>query len=317
MRSNIAVYGSCIIKDPLTTAFNENYKEKYNSIIVDQRHSIISTMQEKIIVNDELLDINPVYPDSKFRTKCIKDDLYKQFLEDLKLNEVDYLIIDVHFEVFSGILYFNNGKILTNLAGIEDTKYFEHMNIENKINIRQNPNQYYNLWCKYCDKFFNYINTNYPNIKIILAEVRAIDKVQKEDKSVYIEEHFTKRVEELNPLYKLLEDYIKQNHEVYVIKFDDDILCDENHRWGKSYIHYTRNYYERFLNKLNQIVEYDQIKKDNELLLSKKNDLNRLKNENELLKNENIKLNKKIDEYHNSRSWKLTKPFRAIVKIFK
>ena len=44
---NIAIYGSCVSKDPFTTRFNKDYKKKYNCVVSDQRHSFISTMQER------------------------------------------------------------------------------------------------------------------------------------------------------------------------------------------------------------------------------------------------------------------------------
>ena len=37
-------------------------------------------------------------------------------------NEIDYLVMDVFFEVDKGILYYNNGKIMTNAKGFEDIK---------------------------------------------------------------------------------------------------------------------------------------------------------------------------------------------------
>ena len=57
---NIAIYGSCVSKDPFTTRFNKDYKKKYNCVVSDQRHSFISTMQEKEEVDVlELVSADP------------------------------------------------------------------------------------------------------------------------------------------------------------------------------------------------------------------------------------------------------------------
>ena len=58
----------------------------------------------------------------------------------------------------------------------------------------------------------------------------------------------------------MLENYIKENYDVDVITFDNDTLLNENHIWGKFYIHYDDEYYTNFLNKFNRIVAYNDLK---------------------------------------------------------
>lgn len=258
---NIAIYGSCITKDPFTTIFNENYKHYYNCVVNDQRHSFISTMQEKENVSDEELIILPEKRSNLFLTKCIKEDLERTFIDAILENDIDYIVLDIHFEVEQGIIIYDDNKILTNIKGIKKTKYFSKLKNVKYLNIIKNTDSYLKLWKKYCDKFFNFIKKNSPETKIILAEVRALDMVERENSSRYIEPTFTYKSKINNIYYKILEDYIKENYDVEVISFDKDTVLKEDHLWGKFYLHYDDEYYRNFLKKIDKIVQYDDLEK--------------------------------------------------------
>lgn len=272
-RKNIAIYGSCISKDPFTTAFNKNYKQKYNCLITDQKHSFISTMQEKEVFNKDELKIYPNNASNRYLSRCIKDDLEKSFIDLMLNNKIDYLILDVNFEVQKGVICFNGNKYLTNITRFDTTKHFSKLKDVKYISILENPNLYFNLWKEYCNKFFDFLKTYCPETKIVLAEVRALDVIQRKDGSLYIEDKYTDHIKISNIYYKLLEDYIKQNFEVRVINFNKDFVINENHRWRKFYVHYDDSYYSNFINKMDQIVKYDELEKKVGILSNEKKQL--------------------------------------------
>lgn len=235
--------------------FNGDYKKYFNVEISEQRQSIISVMQEKNNVDISLLKLNPP---NNFQTRCLDSDLNKKFLSLMEKTVIDYLIIDVHFEVVLGILCYNGDKIITNDNYIRKTKYFEQMHDLQEINFHNNPQKFFEIWKSYCNAFFEYMKNNYPNTKIILAEVRATDKVRKKDGTIYINKEYSINCKLNNPFYKKLESYIIENYDVYVIDIDEEnLMCDENHRWGMFYVHYTKEYYHEFLKKVKDIVTYD------------------------------------------------------------
>lgn len=104
----IAIYGSCITKDPFTTSFNKNYINNYYCIVNDQKHSFISTMQKKEDVDEKELTVLPDTSGNRFLTKCMKEDFDKKFLDVLLNNNVDYVIFDINFEVERGIVCYND-----------------------------------------------------------------------------------------------------------------------------------------------------------------------------------------------------------------
>ncbi len=267
-KKNISIYGSCITKDPFTSVFNKNYKNRYNCIINDQRHSFISTMQDPQEINGDELMIFPETSSNLFLSKCIRQDFEKTFIDLMSTNKIDYLVFDINFEVESGIIIFDDGKILTNIKNFNRTEYYSKLDRVKYLNIFEDTDAYFKLWTEYCDKFFDFLKKHSPDTKIVLAEVRALDTVQRADLSVYIESDFTRKAHINNIFYKMLENYIKENYDVDVITFDKDTLLNENHIWGKFYIHYDDEYYTNFLNKFDRIVAYNDLKEKYEDVLN-------------------------------------------------
>lgn len=267
----IGIWGSCISRDVFTTYFNKDYKNFFEVTISSQRSTIISVMQEKQIIDTTLLNPNQNYYDSNVLSKYYQEDLEKTFLYDLLAHPIDYLIIDVNFDVANGILFYDylgeRDRIMTNIKGIQETNFFKQLTNVREFNIFNNSEEFYEIWCQNTDLFFDYIHKNCPNTKIVLAEVRAVDRIERADKSVYVDTYFTERKKIYNPLFKKLEDYIKRTQDVYVIKFDEDTLCNENHRWGKFYVHYYNQYYYDYLEKIKCIIEYDQLYSQHESML--------------------------------------------------
>ncbi|MBE6499007.1 MAG: hypothetical protein E7Z80_00450 [Methanobrevibacter thaueri] len=256
---NIAIYGSCITKDPFTTSFNPDYKTRYHSVVDDQKHSFISTMQPKEKVDEKELKLYPDTSGHRFASRCMKEDLEKNFLDVLLNNDIDYIIFDINFEVERGIICYNENTILTKISGFDQTEYFSKLKNVKYLNIIDNPTTYFNLWKKHCDEFFEFVKENCPKTRIILAEVRALDVVQRSNLSTYIEPNFTEKAKINNYYYRKLENYIIKNYDVDVVKFDKDTVLNEKHRWGKFYVHYDDDYYTNFLKKVDKIVEYHDL----------------------------------------------------------
>ena len=267
---NIAIYGSCVSKDPFTTRFNKDYKKKYNCVITDQRHSFISTMQEKEKINEsELISTHP-NRNTPYEIKCIKEDLQKTFLDLMLLNDVDYLIFDINIEVQCGVLSYN-GTFLTDIPYLKRTDFYSNRPGLKHINAFDNPTQFFEIWCENCDKFFNWLKVNCPETKVILIEARTLDIIQRSDSSTYIEPIFTFKTKISNIYNKKLEKYIKENFDVYVVSFHKDTVINENHVWGKWFAHFDDDYYTNVLKSVDKIVEYDELKKQVESL-SKENE---------------------------------------------
>lgn len=251
---NVAIYGSCAIKDPFTSLFNKDYKSEICAKINDQRHSLISSLQHKENIDYSLLEIEPEYNGSNFVTKCLIEDFNKNFIHLLLSETIDYIVMDVFFEIDFGVVLFNGDKIITNAKGFENTPLYKKIHNIRPLNMFNNPDVFFKLWTEYCDKFFEFLNCYCPNIKVVLAEVRTLDYVERDDGSIYQEHSFSDKVQAYNPLIIKLENYIKENYDVDVIPFSNDTLCADQHVWGKWFVHYHDKYYRNFLQCFKEIV---------------------------------------------------------------
>ncbi len=263
-KKNIALFGSCLVKDPFTTFFNKDYKEFYDVKIMDQKHSLISILQERVPVDESLLEIYPKNPQNNFQSRCLKDDFNKSFVNQMKSTDIDYLIMDIFFEIGHGILCFD-GNVITNDSNLQKTKFYERLIDFKELSLINNYEEYFKIWTKYCDEFFRFLKIHCPSTKVILAQAWAETKVLKNDGTIYEDEVFIQRANTHNPLYEKLEKYIINNFDVYYLTIDkENIICNEDHVWGKFYVHYTDDYYVRFYEKVGEIIHFDELRKEYE-----------------------------------------------------
>lgn len=149
--------------------------------------------------------------------------------------------MDIYFEIDYGILYYDNEKIITNAKGFGNTLFYKNIHNIRPLNMFNNPDEFFKLWVKYCDKFFDFLDSYCPNIKIVLAEVRTLDYFEREDGTIYQEPSFSEIVQTYNPLLVKLENYIKDNFNVDVISFNDETLGADEHVWVNGMFTITIN----------------------------------------------------------------------------
>ena len=121
-----------------------------------------------------------------------------------------------------------------------------HSNGNDKLILKMTeyPDEYFCIWTKYCDLFFNFLKINCPDVKVILNKSRQVDKVQKANKTTYINHDFSFNASIINPLLDKLDSYIINNYDVHVLDFDyENTFVDENHLWGIGPVHYSKNHY--------------------------------------------------------------------------
>ena len=259
MKTKIAVLGSCISRDLFNSNFVPNYKDFFDLVFDAQRTTMISLMQDSVVIDNNLLDILPHNPKNNARTKFITEDLNKVFLKNLVEKDIDYLIIDNYFEFLMGILYFDNNTIITNnVWDLPETEFYKNMSDKVNLRIYENFEEYFCIWSKYCDLFFKFLTLYCPDIKVILIEARENNQVMKSDGTSYINPNFTKTMNVANPLLEKLDGYIINNFNVDVLKFDyGNTYCDENNVWGFAPMHFTKNFHNYLFNKLINIVSQD------------------------------------------------------------
>ena len=260
MKTKIGVLGSCISRDAFNSRFVHNYKDFFEVKFSAQRTSLISLMQDSLLIDEKLIEIYPLTRKSKIDSQFIKEDLKKNFLNYLINDKIDYLVLDNYFDVIMGILYFDNCIITNNDWDLPRTELYRNMDDKLIFKITDFSDEYFCIWSKYCDLFFKFLELNCPDVKVILNSGRQTDKILKQDNTVYIESSFTSEAKIINYYLDKLDSYIYNNFDVEVIEFDyENTYLDENHLWGLAPMHYHRNFHYSFIEKIRNIVYNDNL----------------------------------------------------------
>ena len=252
MKTKIAIFGSCVSMDNFRSAHNK-YKDDYELSSVQLRLSLISVMQEAISFTEDEIKILPDTPQHRFSTNVLRNDLTKDFFNQIN-DDIEYMVLDLYFDLLFGVLFTDRGVITNNTWDYTNTPFYKNLKQKKECSFNENPYEFYVLWTKYCDKFFNYLQDNYPNMKIILNKVKIVDVIKDKNGGYYIEPLYTKRAVKLNPLIDMIEGYVLSNYDVVYVDLTSDVTSDENHIWGKSLVHYNIEYYHNFYKVMHDII---------------------------------------------------------------
>lgn len=136
-----------------------------------------------------------------------------------------------------GILYFDNNTIITNnVWDLPVTDFYKNMSDKVSLRIYENFEEYFCIWSKYYDLFFKFLTLYCPDIKVILIEVGENNHVMKSDGTSYINYNFTKTMNVSSPLLEKLDDYIINNFNGDVLKFDYEIYIVTKTMFGDSHL---------------------------------------------------------------------------------
>ncbi|HIH34956.1 MAG TPA: hypothetical protein HA355_05425 [Methanosphaera sp.] len=257
-KTNVAMFGSCVSIDPFRSCYND-YKRDFNKKYEHQRSTIISLMNPKIEYSEDDLVYLIDSHDKNIVTTDIKKDFDKEIFNHL--DDIDYLIINLVHDVRWGVLAYEDTYI-TNSEYIANTEFYKK-NKDNlrPINLKDNEEEYYNIWTESCDKFFEYLSEHFPNLKVILQKIELVDYYIGFDCTYKFRQDFHDQAVTLNPFFKKLESYIENNFDVEVIPFPADTTADEGNIWGLYTTHYTMTYYQYVYNEIKIRCLENKIKK--------------------------------------------------------
>lgn len=251
MKFDVGIFGSCVSRDIFMTQHSD-YKKHFNIVLDYQRGSIVSIMQPKFEYNLEDITILPHNKRNDFRTQCLCNDFDKSFLNDSSLDKLNFLIFDILFDVLSGVLQTNDGIYITNnILDFPYTKLYSKLDTQ-VVDVNTDFKNYFKLWKSSFDAFFDNLTDICPDTAIIFNQHNLTYNVLMKDLTVIQNNEFKAMFDKYNEYYKKFDDYII-NKNLFVLKYNDETLADENHVWGLQPFHYYKNYYEKRLNMLVEI----------------------------------------------------------------
>lgn len=275
----VGVFGSCESRDLFNSMLNPLYKNFFKIEISCLRSSLISIMQNPYYINPKLIEF-PLNDNSRMvRFDFIKSDFEKTFFNELNSKKIDCLIIDNFFEARFGVGYFDGVLLTNNTWDLIETEFYKNVNNVIEFSMDKNESEYMKLFSENCNSFFEFMESNHPNIKIIVNKARLSHIVRKNDSSFYINENYAIYAKKYNKILEKLDSYIENNFNVEVLEFDfQNCYCRHDHPWGIGPNHYNPFYYSYMTKQLLDIVSpnrtFDYLIGKNQEYLTKLNKIN-------------------------------------------
>ena len=146
MVSEFTVFGSCTCRDIFNSTLNENYKDFYHIGKTGIRISFISIMQEPIEFDEESVIIQPQKGKNISFTIWIKDDFKKWFLDALKEENFEYILIDTYYDTNFGVVDIGEGRFVTNNVRLNETPFYKDLEYKRVLTIMDDTEEYFELF---------------------------------------------------------------------------------------------------------------------------------------------------------------------------
>lgn len=259
----IAVLGSCATRDNFNSKFNENYKDFYECVLTQNQSSIISIVSDPTEYSDDKIGELTDYEKWNVRT-----DFTNEFLDMLRKEEPDYLIMDFFADIHFGCLALDTEKYITNNRWmLWKTKFYKESLKKNEavqeLKIEKNTELYFQKWKASVDALFVFLEKEVPNCTVIVHKARNADKYLTKDGVKDLATSgkvMNMDVQRMNNFWERLDQYIIDHYNVKEIDLTDkQYISFEDHPWGPFYVHYTMDYYRDFFRELHKIVLNDHL----------------------------------------------------------
>ncbi|WP_180810177.1 accessory Sec system protein Asp2 [Staphylococcus sp. 17KM0847] len=251
MTIKVATIGSCITRDNFNSKINPYYKLFFDVIAHQNQTAIPSLMSDKL----ELQVTESFINKTNYVQNLLLREFDKSFLETLKKEKPQYLLMDLDPDVKFGLLKIEDNSYITNNSNF---KGINQLDTSGTLNINDDFGQYFEIWSRAIHKFFEFINNEVTGCKVILVKGRFTDTFT--DGTTLTELRTQQNIplqdfESMNKVWDKLDDYIVKNFDVEVLDMTNThFKLDKNHIWGPYYLHYEKKFYNKFLNELVNIT---------------------------------------------------------------
>jgi hypothetical protein len=261
---SVAVFGSCTTRDNFNSRFNPDYKSRYAVPLAASQTSMITMMSPPVDA-----DFTPTREMSDYDLWNIRSDLSREFLPLLSDLQPDYLILDFFADIHFGVLRLEDGRYLTNNRWkIWHTNLYQELKARNGfelVRIFDDPDAYFELWTEALDRFAAHVEQHCPDTKVVVHYGFNTDELVPPGIARPVPLRSYKNgvridVPLANELWRRLDDHAVATYGWDAIDLRDEgyLTCDD-HPWGPFYVHYTMDYYRRFLAELDLIDLRDRL----------------------------------------------------------
>ncbi|EAJ1208680.1 hypothetical protein CRS38_09105 [Campylobacter coli] len=231
----ICIFGSCVSRDIF-----EYDEQKHFELVGYYARSSFTSLSSNAMIEQDVLD-NIISP---FQKRMVLYDMNKSFIDRIKRNDFDCLLIgfiDDRFHFYK----LSNDSIVTLSNEYKKAKgklYSSNM-------IYSKSQEHIDLWKKGIEKVYD--DLYLIQDKIILNKVYWTDVFVTGDKLKINEEYLADNNVFLKERY---DDFAKFFPEVKCIEYSQDLLIlDHEHKWGEAPMHYHCGVYKYALDEIRRI----------------------------------------------------------------
>lgn len=251
----IDIIGSCVCRDVFNSKFNSDYSSYFELVTYVPRTTVVGLVSPSIKYDMSEIS-NKLTP---WKYECCYKAFEKNALTTLCLNQSNVLLIDFYTDAYQGIVVLDNGDILPN-TGVK--KQYKNR-IVKKFNYRKNPKEYFELWKKCADYFFEFCKNSLPNTQIVINGIKGSNKyLEDSTEKIHLE---NVDIERLNSFWKKMDDYVNQTYGIPIIGFEKQYYLSDEYIFGglaKEVVHFTKDYYSDFLHKFLVFCEKNKVFSD-------------------------------------------------------
>lgn len=267
MTATVAVAGSCVTRDNFNSTFNSDYKRWFEVVLSANQTSMIAMMSPPI---DAVW--RPLREMSDYDRWNIEDDLGRRFLTDVVAHQPRFLILDWFADVHFGVARLPDGRYFTdNRWKIQTTDYYRDRRDAGELtplHHRTDADGYFALWAEALERFAAHVRSACPDTHVVVHRGWNTDRVRVPGRArtMALRKHVNVApldVRRTNDFWARLDD-----HAVSAYGWDAIDLRDlraptyAEHPWGPFYVHYTPDYYHRFLAELIKLSWRDRLDAD-------------------------------------------------------
>ncbi|MCW2781079.1 MAG: hypothetical protein JWR35_1528 [Marmoricola sp.] len=259
----VAIAGSCTTRDNFNSRFNADYKRFYSCDLAANQTSIIAMMSPPVEPVFE-----PIGTMTDYDRWNVESDMSREFLPLVAELQPEYVILDFFGDIHFGVIRLDDGRYLTdNRWKLWRTDFYKEREAAGsftRLRFQTDPEEYFALWCEAMDRFGGYLAEHCPNTRVIVHRGynTNLTTAPGEPGPITLRQYKVSQGKSLSPLDVPLANALWARLDDYAIeKFgwaSIDLRAEgytsyAEHPWGVFYVHYTPDYYHRFLAELHKI----------------------------------------------------------------
>lgn len=254
----IAVFGSCITRDNFNSQFNPEYRRWYSVVAQANQSSVIALMSPPVepeVTEDDGL--------SEYDTWNVRSDLSRGFLSEVVASDPDYLILDFFGDLHFGVRELEDGRFVTdNSWKLHQTAQFARWDASGTTRshrVLDDPEAYVERWTEALDRFATHLAEHLPRTRVVVHRgfyaSKTVAGPKGRPRSLRRTANLAPlKVRRLNELWARLDQHAIDTYGWDAIDLTDQgYTSTADHPWGQFWVHYSLDYYHRFLAELHAL----------------------------------------------------------------